>query len=86
MIELLLAVGVVVALVLLLWDRLFGEPDSPDTKTLVQKRRDSLEMKRNLALLRRAHTLAKDELGRNPTVDEIFMTRDALREKEKLNG
>ncbi len=38
-----------------------------------------------MAEMRAAYKLAKDELGDEPTVDQIFLTRDSLR-KDKHDG
>lgn len=81
MTEVLILGAVVTGLVLLLWPRLFGEtqsPDVPETPKMHTLREIEAQRAVMKAKLEWAYEYAKAELGREPTNEEIFLTRDTL--------
>ncbi len=78
----------VVLLVLVVWRRLHGEPESHEQyKSEIAR----LEIEDRIRAKRReeyaeAYKLAKEELGEEPTVEQILLTRDQLRTQRKLDG
>ena len=80
--------GVALAISFYIWHRL-GDPvqDHEEVKRslAVLKAQEELRAKRREEL-QKAYQLAKEELGGEPTIDQIFLTRDQLRTQRKLDG
>lgn len=69
-----------VVLVLLVWHKLGDPIQKPETQMMAEARlrRDKLN------LLREAYALAKEELGEEPTAEQIILTRDTLLAQKEL--
>lgn len=87
-VELILVGVVVAAVVSLAWHLLGDKTDDPETMRLALAAAQEREKKRlhRMVELRRAYKVAKEELGEEPTVDQIFLTRDALRTQDLLEN
>jgi hypothetical protein len=83
----LIIIAAVVCLGFLIWHRL-GDPVQEHEQVkreLAAAKRREIEQARRMLELREAYTMAKDELGEEPTVDQIFLTRDQLRTQRRLD-
>jgi hypothetical protein len=84
----LIMIAAVACLGFLIWHRL-GDPVQEHEQTkrelAAAKQREFAQARRMLEL-REAYKLAKEELEDEPTVDQIFLTRDQLRMQRRLNN
>ncbi len=67
----------IVALLILVLVRMDNSDEDLAT-SLSEVRREEQERDRRLVALTEAYDLAKRELGEEPTIDQIFLTRDSL--------
>ncbi len=85
MIYLLIATGIALAvLVAVLVIRPMHDDDISTNIRDIKQVED--ERRRRLIALNEAYTLAKSELGEEPTIEQILLTRDSLQIVKELNG
>jgi len=83
----LIIILVLACLGFLIWHRL-GDPVEEHEQTkleLAKAKQREKDQARRMLELRQAYKLAKEELGEEPTVDQIFLTRDQLRTQKELD-
>ena len=83
--------GLVAALVAALYWHRLGDPVEEHESTKKERALEEFakayrnqQMKKRLSLLNKAYQLAKEELGEEPTIDQILLTRDQLITQQEL--
>lgn len=76
---------VIILVVALMWHRLGDPVEEPELTKMHRPDLAEMHEKRVNELLR-AYRVAKEELDEEPTVDQIFLTRDQLRTQDALEN